>query len=329
MNRFKSKYSLFWVFLLAMMVCCRVGPYVGAEGDTIFLRADKETIDPAKDKAIIITITGVKADGSPMPDALVYIETDQGRVIVAGQPTDVVMLKEGRAVATITTQSEFSGEAVTITARCGTAAAEPETLIIPIVIPDITKLFISAEPLMLSCRENTSAITVSAFDDQMNPVPGKKIWLSTSAGNLHPPSPHEVAEDGTVTATLTTSLPATVTAAYKALTAAVDIAIKENQPPVAAFVPPPPDQITVGVVYFDASQSSDPDPGDYIKQYEWVFGDGKTGTGRTVEHQYSPTVTTVYNVSLTVYDSCYAKGTIVQQLTVTVEGTAKKRRSRR
>jgi PKD repeat protein len=53
-----------------------------------------------------------------------------------------------------------------------------------------------------------------------------------------------------------------------------------------------------GTVDFDASQSTD-DVG--IGSYKWDFGDGKSGSGRTIVHVYSAP-NQFYNVTLTVYD---------------------------
>ena len=53
-----------------------------------------------------------------------------------------------------------------------------------------------------------------------------------------------------------------------------------------------------GTVDYDASSSTD-DVG--IAKYNWTFGDGTTGTGKTVRHVYSAP-NQYYNVTLTVYD---------------------------
>jgi len=50
-------------------------------------------------------------------------------------------------------------------------------------------------------------------------------------------------------------------------------------------------------VYFDASEST----GDIVS-YEWDFGDGTTGRGKTISHTYRTDLFTYYNVRLTVKD---------------------------
>ncbi len=79
-----------------------------------------------------------------------------------------------------------------------------------------------------------------------------------------------------------------------------------NQPPVAdaragEAVNPTGKLVTVDVdqvVYFDGTQSSDPD--GTITSWGWDFGDGETGSGETVTHKYSTAGT--YTVTLTVTD---------------------------
>jgi PKD repeat protein len=65
------------------------------------------------------------------------------------------------------------------------------------------------------------------------------------------------------------------------------------------------------IVTFDASASTD---NVGIVSYEWNFGDGTTGIGRTTTHTY--TNETTYTVTLTVKDS--AGNTATQSVKVTV-----------
>lgn len=57
-----------------------------------------------------------------------------------------------------------------------------------------------------------------------------------------------------------------------------------NQVPVAAFSANPPQGPSPLTVAFDASASQDPD--GTIVLYSWNFGDGSTGSGKTVQHTY-------------------------------------------
>jgi len=77
-----------------------------------------------------------------------------------------------------------------------------------------------------------------------------------------------------------------------------------NQPPVAD-AGPDRTGLVGEVLTFDGSGSNDPDGS--IVSYEWVFGDGETGSGVAVDHAYSTAGT--YKVTLSVMDDDGATGT--------------------
>ncbi len=63
---------------------------------------------------------------------------------------------------------------------------------------------------------------------------------------------------------------------------------------------------------FNASASTDPDGS--ITSYGWAFGDGTTGSGKTVSHTYAPDK--VYTVKLTVTDNSGKKASTSRQVVV-------------
>ncbi len=71
--------------------------------------------------------------------------------------------------------------------------------------------------------------------------------------------------------------------------------------PVALFTLDPESGDSPLVVRFDASASFDPDGA--IVRYDWAFGDGATGTGRSPAHTYAAESETVFTVRLTVADN--------------------------
>jgi PKD repeat protein len=83
-----------------------------------------------------------------------------------------------------------------------------------------------------------------------------------------------------------------------------------NRPPVAAFTVSCVDRGPTANCSFDASTSSDPD--GTIVRYDWTFGDGTIGTGKSVSHAY--TRHGLYTVKLTVTDNRGAKGTRSQKV---------------
>lgn len=75
---------------------------------------------------------------------------------------------------------------------------------------------------------------------------------------------------------------------------------------------------------FDASASSDPDPDGTITSYDWIFGDGSTGSGETTSHTYQAGGT--YEVQLTVTDDKGAQSSVSQSITViTLSATGTRR----
>jgi len=59
-----------------------------------------------------------------------------------------------------------------------------------------------------------------------------------------------------------------------------------NQPPTAVAEASPTDTTTDAEVTFDASGSTDPDDDAGSLTYDWEFGDGASGSGKTVSHAY-------------------------------------------
>jgi len=68
-------------------------------------------------------------------------------------------------------------------------------------------------------------------------------------------------------------------------------------------------------VFFNADKSYDED--GTITSFQWDFGDGNTGSGKTVEHQY--TKPGIYHVTLTVTDTQNGEETDTVQVTITDE----------
>ena len=88
-----------------------------------------------------------------------------------------------------------------------------------------------------------------------------------------------------------------------------------NKKPHASFSVTPVSPKVNKLVYFDASPSFDSD--GQIDSYQWVFGDGQTGTGKVTQHAY--TSAGEKTVSLTVTDNKGAKEKIEAKIFVATQ----------
>jgi PKD repeat protein len=316
------------VLLLSLLFCialltttCKKPIYAPGEGDTIQLQADTTTIVPGE--SVTITITGVKASGHPMPDnTLVQLLADSGKFQdVEGNEIAAVQLIAGMAKAIYRSDENFTGESVVITARSGTPLVNPEQLVITISSIEIVQLFMTADPLTLPPSGGTTIIIVTGYDTKQEAVPGKKIFLETTAGALTPPSPIVTDSAGKVEASLTTTKTSTVTASYKEIKKALDIEVGVNQPPTAGFEFSPQNPLMGETIYF-VSTSIDPD--GTIVSYRWNFGDGSPGSDQeNPEHNFPVTgEAKEYQVVLTVTDDGGKNSSVARAVAFALEENA-------
>lgn len=89
-----------------------------------------------------------------------------------------------------------------------------------------------------------------------------------------------------------------------------------NAPPTASFTVDDSTPVRGQIVNFDASASTDPDPGGSITSYEWNFGDGNTTTVtiNTITHKY--TTIGSYTITLKVTDITATTGTTTMVIAV-------------
>lgn len=87
-----------------------------------------------------------------------------------------------------------------------------------------------------------------------------------------------------------------------------------HEPPIGSFSVSPAHPVVGSSVGFDATSSSDPEPGGTISGYSWDFGDGSTATGSSLSHTYRRPG--AYTVTLTVASSFGTTATATKQVTV-------------
>jgi PKD repeat protein len=93
-----------------------------------------------------------------------------------------------------------------------------------------------------------------------------------------------------------------------------------NQPPVASFKVDPPSGEAPLFVFFDATESNDPDGA--VVSYNWDFGDGTADPkgGAIANHEY--TIAGAYTVRLTITDDLDATDEAMDTITVAQIGTS-------
>jgi peroxiredoxin len=99
---------------------------------------------------------------------------------------------------------------------------------------------------------------------------------------------------------------------FVALVAAVSITAAANQAPVARISAYRADASSGFAVAYDASASSDSD--GQVVRFQWVFGDGTTGSGSTVTHIYAQASS--FTVTLLVGDNGGAASLVTQSIDV-------------
>jgi PKD repeat protein len=156
----------------------------------------------------------------------------------------------------------------------------------------------------------TAASTTATFDASTSTDAGSTItgyrwdFGDSSPAGTGPTVTHAYASAGTRTVTLTVS---DVSGNSDTETQLVSVALPVSNP-VAAFT----SAVSNGVAAFDASASTTTNA--TITGYSWNFGDGTTGTGRTVSHPYA---VGTWTVQLTITDSQGRTATVSHPVTVT------------
>ncbi|MCZ2402942.1 PKD domain-containing protein [Paenarthrobacter sp. Z7-10] len=175
--------------------------------------------------------------------------------------------------------------------QLGSGAAAPNKPPVAAFTPAVTGLALSVDGAGSTDSDGTVAAYAWDFGD------GAKATSVTAK--------HTYATAGKYTVTLTVTDDKSATGLVSRDVTAVAPA---NQPPVAAFS----SSVTGLAAQLDASASTDPDGS--LASYAWAFGDGTTGTERTLTHTYNAAGN--YTVTLTVTDNGSATNAVSQPVTI-------------
>jgi hypothetical protein len=303
----RSLASSIWLGLLFFIVSCHKMPYLPDEDAVIYLQVSSSVIRLGEQA--LISIRGEKGNGYPLPDGtIVSLSASQGTL-----PAEV-SLQDGTAEAEYQADKAFSGD-VEIKAHSGQSKIIPESLIITIADQVVDLLYIWAEPTQLPYGGGQSQIRVLALDERQKPVPGKIIFLSTSAGTLSGGGARTTDANGNIQAYLHTDKAAVVSAEYKDLECSVSIQIaSQNIKPVAVFSLSPTSPLSGETVYFNAAASYDSD--GRIVNYKWDFGDGTSGIGETASHIYITSLSRTFMVVLKITDDAGDEGVKSEEIEV-------------
>lgn len=299
---------LLLVLLMPGITGCKKQAFFAGREAVITLTAEATTI--GLNESVTISIIGYNTDGSLLWDGTrVDFTIENGSL-----DQSTVELKDGKAMVTATGNME-RGE-MKITARSGNAVAEPNPLVITVgETHEVSQIIAALNPAILPYEGGRVEITARIYDADFEPIPGVSVVMESDSGMLDSQgTPLTTNDAGTVTDYLETTAAGTVTIYAGDKTRDVTITLSdapiENEPPVAEFNYSPVYPVTGDEVYFNASESYDPEGGNL--RYLWDFGDGETGGGKKVMHIFDVEnlIDQTFTVTLTVIDDEDASASI-------------------
>lgn len=164
------------------------------------------------------------------------------------------------------------------------------------------------------CTEGTCRFDASASSDSDGEIVHYEWGFGDGSGSTGVAPTHVYAASGAYRVRLTVRDDDGVQHAL-IQTVSVEIPAAVNERPVAAFEV----ACTQAVCSFDAAGSRDAD--GTVVEYEWDFGDGQTGRGETIEHEYE--ADGGYTVTLTVVDDQGWSGSTQRKVEIARKRTIK------
>jgi PKD repeat protein len=291
----KIKEYLFYAAVLVLIFIlgfCKTAVLTAPDNSTLIVTVNPPVI-PLGGQAVV-KVVGFKASGTPVPDGtVIFFSCDIGTIESRKETLS------GTAEVLFRSNDNRSGVAA-ITVTSGNAEVTPTDVTITIGASGLSSLSLTASPPVLPVGGGASTLRVTAYDETFNTLANIPVTLSTNAGRLNSSgnvlttNASGVAED-----LLTTTVTAEVTAASGGVDASITVNVETNEGPTAAFVYSPTNPKVDEKVNFNASGSTDQD--GTIVSFQWDFGDGHSGSGQTVTHQFGDAGT--FAVVLVVQDN--------------------------
>lgn len=298
------------VLAVAGWTACKEYIFYAQEGSTLLLVAEKTNL--RLNESVVIHVSGYLSDGTPLwDDTTVELAVDNGTL-----DRYRVLLKDGRAQ--VTAAADQNRGEMNITAWSGSVYAEPNPLILTVgQIEEVNKIVVNLNPATLPPEGGTCKITSTVLDQYNNPLSDINVYMEADEGRLHSGGTALVTNSsGRAIDYLTTEYTSNVTVYAGEVSKTVTVEVEDGMEPVAQFTFSPADPVNNETVYFNASESYDSD--GHIVKYEWDFGDGNTGNGKTETHAFNigSSTSKTFSVTLTVTDNSGFTDSISRDVTV-------------
>jgi len=308
-----------FVVVLGLNGCKKVPLYAG-EGSVIVISTDKTYLATGGAQAVI-SILGFNSDGTPLHDNLSVVFS---ATLGAVEPAQVELIS---GKASVVFRSGNTSGVAEIRARSGNINADPNPLKITIGSAAISVLSLSANPTSFDTGGGKSKIQARTFDSDGNPLSNIQVVLTSTSGTFEKAlASYTTDSQGLVEDYLNVTETTKVKAEAGSKSSEIEIKVddSDNVLPKAGFAFSPSPAKKGEAVHFNASLSTDSD--GTIVDYRWDFGDGKTGSGKTLDHSFTWQGTATskdFTVILTVTDNRGGVDVTSQKVTVQGEDTNK------
>lgn len=307
-----------FVPMLFSLVSCEKGEPVLDESVILTISASPSTIVNFGDTCIL-SIRATVSDGRPVFDgSRIQLAANGGSIpsevrTVDGLATAVFISDAGIGDFTITAQSGDLGSDGTVST---TVTVIDRTI-------EIASSSLALNPSNLGPGGGVVDCTLTITDPTDQPIANKSVVFSSDFGQMQSngaiilTSTSGQARDRLTVPPLPPSVEAiTVLAHVGSVDVEATITISTNENPAPSFTYSPESPRAGEKVFFNASESEDPD--GVIESYFWFFGDGTSASGEEVGHVFPGSKT--YTVTLKTTDNQGASSSVSQPVIIGENG---------